>query len=758
MAMIVGGVETRVNAETSDYPANSQIVRLSGGGWVVTWETANQASGYRDVHQQLYGAGGQAIGAERRVNTQAFFDQDTPRVAALADGGWVVTWLSLSQDSAGNYGVFQQVYDAGGQPRGAERQVNTYVLNDQIDQSVTARPDGGWIVAWRSYFQDSETWGVYQQAFSADGQPLGSETRVNAPLNSIGGGPEVAPLVTVLSDGGWVVTWSGLESGSSGSNIYQQQYSSSGQSIGGQTLVNTYTLYDQADHHTTALDGGGWVVIWASSGQSSAGDAVCFQMYGANGQPLGAETLVNTQTRYQKAHTEITALDGGGWVITWTSFSQDGEGAGIYQRAYGANGQPLAGESRVNTYWEGDQRDARVVALSDGGWVVVWVSAGQNGGSSGVYQQVYNALGQAVGNELKVDSSTSSAQQLPELTALADGGWVVTWTARHGSDQNVYQKTFHINNDPIRVTDIALANGTENVAYSITSAQLLAGHADIDGDSLAVVNLVASDGVVVEAIAGGSFRLVPPADFNGVVTLSFTVVDGMGGSVGAIETIIFTAVNSAPVAHLALSSQLAISGSAFSFQFSEEAFIDADGDELSYAATLEDGSAIPEWLIFDAETRTFSGTPAAGDAGMLTISVMATDGSLTAVSEFDLTVADSGNPVEFTGTRGDDRLIGNTFDNVLDGKRGNDRLTGDDGADTFVFGRKYGRDVITDFDPAEGDMIDLSDAVGIRNFKDLIKNHLRETGDNVTIRADDGSVLVIRNIDADDLGSDMFIF
>jgi Ca2+-binding RTX toxin-like protein len=73
------------------------------------------------------------------------------------------------------------------------------------------------------------------------------------------------------------------------------------------------------------------------------------------------------------------------------------------------------------------------------------------------------------------------------------------------------------------------------------------------------------------------------------------------------------------------------------------AFADPDqvhGDALSYAATKADGSALPAWLSFNSVTKTFSGTPANGDVGALSLRVTATDlGGLAAAQTFGLAVA-----------------------------------------------------------------------------------------------------------------------
>jgi serralysin len=61
-----------------------------------------------------------------------------------------------------------------------------------------------------------------------------------------------------------------------------------------------------------------------------------------------------------------------------------------------------------------------------------------------------------------------------------------------------------------------------------------------------------------------------------------------------------------------------------------------------------------------------------------------------------------------TGSAFDDRLIGNGVANSIGGGKGSDRLTGGGGADTFVYNTiAEGGDWITDFDPAQGDRIQI---------------------------------------------------
>ena len=90
-----------------------------------------------------------------------------------------------------------------------------------------------------------------------------------------------------------------------------------------------------------------------------------------------------------------------------------------------------------------------------------------------------------------------------------------------------------------------LAAGTEDTAYVVTKAALLAGFTDEDGDTLGVSGLAANHGTVVDN-GDGTYTITPAANFNGTMTLSYSVTDGNGGSVAGQQTYSVAAVNDAP--------------------------------------------------------------------------------------------------------------------------------------------------------------------------------------------------------------------
>lgn len=141
-------------------------------------------------------------------------------------------------------------------------------------------------------------------------------------------------------------------------------------------------------------------------------------------------------------------------------------------------------------------------------------------------------------------------------------------------------------------------------------------------------------------------------------------------------------LNTAPTVDEPIVDQTATEGQEWSFTIPATSFSDADGDALTYSATLADGSPLPDWLSFDAATRTFTGTPPQGFDGNLSLSVTVHDGIAGVADTFELTI----NDTPFTGTAGDDVLHGDGNANVLSGLGGNDAIHGYGGDDTLIGG------------------------------------------------------------------------
>ncbi len=131
-----------------------------------------------------------------------------------------------------------------------------------------------------------------------------------------------------------------------------------------------------------------------------------------------------------------------------------------------------------------------------------------------------------------------------------------------------------------------------------------------------------------------TFSGLPANGDVGTIQIKVTATDGSDASVSDTFNLAVLNVNDAPLLAAALADQNAVEDQAFSFAVPAGTFADEDaGDLLTYSATLSNGTALPEWLSFDAATNIFSGVPANADVGMLTIRLTATDSDGASVSD-----------------------------------------------------------------------------------------------------------------------------
>ena len=235
-----------------------------------------------------------------------------------------------------------------------------------------------------------------------------------------------------LSDGGFVITWESNNQDGNGYGIFGQRYDASGNAAGGEFQINTTTSDQQNGPSVTALNDGGFVVTWESNNQDGNNYGVFGQRYDASGTVQGSEFQVNTTTNSVQTNSSVTALNDGGFVVTWESNNQDGDKHGIFGQRYDASGNAVGGEFQVNTTTSGEQLNSRVAALNDGGFVVTWESENQDGDGNGVYGQQFDASGDKVGGETLINDSTAGEQDGAEVMVLGDGSVVVSWTSSDG--------------------------------------------------------------------------------------------------------------------------------------------------------------------------------------------------------------------------------------------------------------------------------------------------------------------------------------
>ena len=249
------GPEFLVNSSTVDNQIQPSVAMLEGGRFVISWADQSGAggdSGY-GIKARIYDTNGSPVGGEFRVNTDVANHQVQPTVAALPDGGFAIAWMSGGGSS---YQVKAQLCDASGNPVGGEFTVNTSPTGGFAEPSIAALAGGGFVVTWAAAANgDTDIYGVQARIFDASGNPASDEFLVNSRIP----GEQSQPVVTALPDGGFVIAY---VDGLHGYGIRAQQYAANGDRVGDEIVVNSGPDGSKIRPTITTLDDGSFVISW----------------------------------------------------------------------------------------------------------------------------------------------------------------------------------------------------------------------------------------------------------------------------------------------------------------------------------------------------------------------------------------------------------------------------------------------------------------------------------------------------------------
>ncbi len=338
---------------------------------------------------------------------------------------------------------------AQGPPMSPEIQTNTYTTTSRQDPpSVAMDGAGDFVVVWPTF--DGDSYGVAGRAFDNTGAPLTPQFAVNTYTTS----SQYNCAVAADRNGDFVVVWTSYGQTGAGADVFARRYVG-GNPTGPEFLVNTYTTGDQYTFgpQTVAMaPSGEFVVVWVSTGgQDGNGYGVFGQRFDASGNKLGTEFQVNTYTTGNQTYPAVAMNAGREFVVAWQSFGQDGSDYGIIARRYDGTGTPVTGEIAVNTYTTGRQSDPAVAMDRSGNFVVEWVGLGQDGNNNGIVARRFDPTGAPLTAEIAVNTYTTNNQDTPAIAMDPDGNFVCTWQSllQDGDDWGVYAQAFDSSATPV---------------------------------------------------------------------------------------------------------------------------------------------------------------------------------------------------------------------------------------------------------------------------------------------------------------------
>lgn len=276
--------------------------------------------------------------------------------------------------------------------------------------------------------------------------PAGPEFQVNTYTT----GPQGFPEIAVSATGDFVVAWESAPQDGSDFGVFAQRFAADGSKLGDELQVNTYTTGTQWDP-SVAIDGAGnFVVAWHGEVGSTTSFEVFARRFDPTGAPLTEEFQVNTYTTNYQGNTSVAAAETGEFLVVWESEGQDQSDGGIFGQIYDAAGQAVGDEIQINDTTAADQNDVRIAALDDG-FVVTWESFLQDGSQEAAILRFLDADAGPAGGEVVVNTHTASDQEDVAVAVAADGTIAVVWEsdAQDGFGEGVFAQVLDVDGTPV---------------------------------------------------------------------------------------------------------------------------------------------------------------------------------------------------------------------------------------------------------------------------------------------------------------------
>jgi len=234
--------------------------------------------------------------------------------------------------------------------------------------------------------------------------------------------------------------------------------------------------------------------------------------FASDGSPITDELPVNTYTTGMQAWGSVAVAPDGGFVVTWLSDGQDGSGFGVYAQQFSSEGTKIGEEIRVNERTNLHQDQARVAVDNRGNFVAAFGVQGMDGSGRGV------AAGRLGGYSTALyESETTiidySGGETATITSTVVGG-------APGAEELLYWRYQVVNNTLYAMTSFDLAldsqapdgiEGVANVKNSMNWDHFLFGSF---GQSVRLTWLSPTSQLIVLPPGGrGDFSFTTPATY-----------------------------------------------------------------------------------------------------------------------------------------------------------------------------------------------------------------------------------------------------
>lgn len=445
----------------------------------------------------------------------------------------IALWRTVdyTHDPTGNAGaeVSYRILNADGSFAEQEFNLTGYSPGQQTEPSITQLADGRIVVVWQTTPEggttSTNTWdikgGYFQIEDNGTLSQLGQTFDVNLTKPSV----QKSPEVIATADGGFNIVWSSYDSDNSnafsGYDVVTRHFYANGVSTTETTLASGDQTYDH-DPKVATLPNGNLVMTWFSSidnlgTQSSGKSDIEYGIYDQLGNTVFQGTIPMTDPDLQSGYHPEIAVDPetGDFVVLWEykSYQADGGEVNIAAQRFTSEGIAVSGPAVIYSQDTIPQTLPVATFLADGSMIAVWRNQTSNGP---FYYELVGAIFKQDGSVIDfmvTDVLQPGATEL-DISATADGGFMVVWNGQFGYTQEIIAQRFDANGNPVsQIVPIQpaidpdqtlIGNNQNNTLIGGTGNDTIKGQRGndiLDGDA---GNDVISGGRGRDTITGGS--------------------------------------------------------------------------------------------------------------------------------------------------------------------------------------------------------------------------------------------------------------
>ena len=374
-----------------------------------------------------------AHGSEFQVNNRTSQSQSNVDVAALPNGGFVVSWSSYFGTSGRSNDIFCRVFEPNCSPDGDEFQINQITTGNQTEPSIAAKTSDEFIVAWQGYGSEENQFDIFAQSMDSNGLPIGNELHVNNKLSS---NDQTCPNLAMNNNGSLVIVWES-ETDPNSTIICGRRYDNEGAAVGDEFQVS---VEPESRYPNVAIDpNGNFTIVWIEG--TSPNFSIMARLYDTHGTPISEPFKVNTDKISSFTQPVIVTDSTGCFLITWDGDPKLASNDDIHARIYEPNGTPTGEQFVVNSTLEKAQQNPQAAINDSGEFVIVWDSEGDpNVNEKDILGQRFDKDGDRIGDEFRLNSYTDSDQKCPSVTFIDDGRFITVWQSMNqdGSNYGIY--------------------------------------------------------------------------------------------------------------------------------------------------------------------------------------------------------------------------------------------------------------------------------------------------------------------------------